>query len=370
MRSRMSRVRRLRRDEARQIAVRAQLLDAYPPSSLLEVIDHLTLLQLDPTNAIAPSADLVAWTRLGDAYAPSDLTFALERDRTLVEYSSFVRPMADIGVFLALAGEWPRMPRAQRWIEANRRFRDDVLARLAADGPLVASAIDDTSRVPWESTGWTNDRNVTMMLEILMTIGEIAVTGRDGRQRLWDLAERVYPADLHIPSVAEAVVLRDRRRLTALGITRRRAMPTLAEPTDLGDVGEICEVEGVDGTWLVDDDALTTDEDFHGRAALLSPYDRLVYDRDRALDLFGFEYAVEMYKPAAKRRWGYYALPILHGDRLVGKLDAKADRKAGVLNVYAIHEDVPFTAEIADAVEAEIIALADWLGLTVTHATH
>nr|WP_216843852.1 crosslink repair DNA glycosylase YcaQ family protein [Phytoactinopolyspora alkaliphila] len=113
----------------------------------------------------------------------------------------------------------------------------------------------------------------------------------------------------------------------------------------------------------------TNGDGFVGRTALLSPFDRLVYDRDRALDLFGFEYVLEMYKPAAKRRWSYFALPTLHGDRLVGKLDAKADRKAGMLNVFAVHEDVPFSSEIADAVEAEIDALADWLGLTAAYAS-
>lgn len=359
----------LGRVEARRIAVRAQLLDAYPPQSLLEVVDHLTLLQIDPTKAIAPSADLVAWSRLGADYAPSDLTFALERDRSLVEYASFVRPMADMGVHLALAAEWPRIPRARTWIEANAGFREDVLARLTADGPLSATAIEDTSQVPWESTGWTNDRNVMMMLEILMTIGEVAISGRDGRQRLWDLAERVYPADLTLPPVQEAAVVRDRRRLTSLGITRRRANPTLAEPSDLGEVGEICRVDGLDGTWLVDPDALHADE-FHGRTALLSPYDRLVYDRDRALELFDFEYALEMYKPAAKRRWGYFALPILHDDQLVGKLDAKADRKKGVLHVYAVHEDIPFSPELDEAVEAQIDSLADWLGLTIVRSSH
>ncbi|MFI2707659.1 DNA glycosylase AlkZ-like family protein, partial [Nocardioides sp. CER28] len=105
---------------------------------------------------------------------------------------------------------------------------------------------------------------------------------------------------------------------------------------------------------------------FDGRAALLSPYDRLVYDRVRALDLFGFDYVLEMYKPPAKRRWGYFALPILYADRLVGKLDAKADRKAGVLRVHAVHEDFPWTPDVGDAVEAEIDALAAWLGLEVT----
>ena len=93
---------------------------------------------------------------------------------------------------------------------------------------------------------------------------------------------------------------------------------------------------------------------FSGRAALLSPLDRLVYDRKRMVELFEFDYQLEMYKPAAKRRWGYWAMPILYGDRLVGKLDATADPKAGVLRVDAIHQDVPFSAAMAKAVDREI----------------
>lgn len=366
---RIDRVLRLSKDEARWIAVRAQLLDAYPPQSLLEVIDHLTLLQIDPTNAIAPSADLVAWSRLGDGYAPSDLTFALEQDRSLVEYVSFIRPMADMGVHLALAGQSPHNAKASDWISANTAFRSDVLARLASDGPLAATAIEDTAAVSWQSTGWTNDRNVTIMLEILMTIGEVAIAGREGRQRLWDLAERVYPDDLVIPGEAEAAEIRDRRRLTALGISRRRPTRTLSEPSDLG---EICRVDGSEGTWVVDADALNAlnADDLQGRTALLSPYDRLVYDRDRALELFDFEYALEMYKPAVKRRWGYFALPILHGHELVGKLDARADRKAGVLHVHAVHEDVPFPPDLDEAVDGEVDALASWLGLAVARSPH
>jgi uncharacterized protein YcaQ len=96
---------------------------------------------------------------------------------------------------------------------------------------------------------------------------------------------------------------------------------------------------------------------------LLSPFDRLVYDRVRAQELFDFEYTLEMYKPAAKRRWGYFALPILHHERLVGKADAIADRKASVLRVHAIHEDVKFTRAMTKAVQAELDDLATWLGL-------
>lgn len=125
-------------------------------------------------------------------------------------------------------------------------------------------------------------------------------------------------------------------------------------------------VEGLDGDWRADPEAL--DQPFVGRTALLSPFDRLIHDRDRTMNLFDFEYVLEMYKPAEKRRWGYFALPVLHHDRLVGKLDARTDRKAGTLIINALHEDIPFTAPMRADVEAEIEALAAWLGLRITQA--
>ncbi len=134
------------------------------------------------------------------------------------------------------------------------------------------------------------------------------------------------------------------------------------EPIDVGDAGEPAEVEGTSGEWRVD--ATAVDAEFEGRTALLSPFDRLVHDRTRTAELFEFEYTLEMYKPAPKRRWGYFALPVLHGDRLVGKVDAAADRKRSILRVHAIHEDVAFSRATAKAVRAELEALAAWLGLS------
>ncbi|MDR7309187.1 uncharacterized protein YcaQ [Nocardioides luteus] len=358
----------LTQEQARRIAVRAQLLDARRPVSLVETVDQLTLLQIDPTKAIAPSADLVAWSRLGDAYDHSDLTFALEQERSLVEFSSFIVPMDEIETVLALAPGRIH-PSAVEWVEANEKFRTQVLDRLRADGPLVAGEIEDTSEVPWASSGWTNDKNVLRMIELLNRMGQVAVAGRRGKLRTWDLAERVYPADLQLPSAEEALRVETVRRLASLGIARPGQKETSGgEMQGGGDAGVPCTVSGTDGVWRVDPEALAAVEDgFAPRTALLSPFDRLVYDRDRALELFGFEYVLEMYKPAAKRRWGYFALPILHGERLVGKLDVKVDHKKGVLNVFAVHEDFGWTAEIGDAVEAEVEALAGWLGVEIVH---
>ncbi|MGZ4357826.1 MAG: DNA glycosylase AlkZ-like family protein [Gaiellaceae bacterium] len=365
-------VHQLDRVEARRIAIRAQLLDAHRPTDLLAVVDHLTFLQLDPTAAIAPSADLVAWTRLGDAYNPADLTKALELDRTLYEVRAIIRPTADLRLHIAQMAAWPFADEARRrravpgaggasWLEANDSFRRDILKLLRKSGPLLSRDIPDTSVVPWQSTGWTGNRNVTQMLEFLSARGEVATTRRSGRQRLWDLAERVYPAVTEVVPLEEARGVMAARRLRALGIARPEVVGVAGERNYEEVAGEPAEVEGTSGSWVVD--AAAIGQPFEGRTALLSPFDRLIHDRVRAQDLFDFEYYLEMYKPKDKRRWGYFALPVLHDDQLVGKLDAIVDRKAKVLRVDAIHEDVRFTRAITKAVNAEIDALAAWLGL-------
>ena len=204
------------------------------------------------------------------------------------------------------------------------------------------------------------------MLEQLIRRGEVAVAGRDGRERLFDLAERVYP-DVPDRPWQEVAAERDARRLRTLGIARAKAAAQQDEPIDVSDAGVEAVVEGVRGRWRVDPEVLDQDRAaggrMAGRAALLSPFDLVVYDRKRMADLFGFEYVLEMYKPAAKRRWGYYALPVLVGDRLVAKVDATADVRAGVLRVDAVHEDEPLTADERSAIDAEIADLATWLEL-------
>ena len=351
----------LTREQARRIAVRAQILDAPRPTDLLEVVQQLTMLQIDPTAAIAPSADLVLWSRLGSGYRPDDLKQAVEEDRTLFELDAMVRPMNDVGLHLARAAEFPSYERSRLWFRDNDRFRRDILKMLKRSGPLSSRDIPDTCVVPWASSGWTNNRNVTQMLEFLAMRGEVAIAGRVGRERLWDLPERVYPADVAIPSAEEAERRKNERRLASLGIAREKTRAMPMEPTHVGQAGEPAVVQGVKGEWRVDPGLLG--DDFEGRTALLSPFDRLIHDRVRAEELFEFEYTLEMYKPAPKRRWGYFALPILHEDRLVGKLDAAADRKASVLRVNAIHEDVKFTRATTKAVNAELEDLAAWLGL-------
>jgi uncharacterized protein YcaQ len=364
-------VHELSRADARRIAVRAQLLGGSRPAELVDVVRDLTLLQIDPIAVIAPSADLVAWSRLGPSYSPAELDAALE-NRTLLELRGMIRPAEDLALYRADMARWESAERGdlsgwrasyRDWVRANDACRRDLLDRLAISGPLPTRDLPDTCKVPWRSSGWTNNRNVTQLLEFMVRRGEVAVARRSGGERLWDLAERVYPGDPVVPA-EEALRIRDQRRLRALGIARARGPECAVEPADVGQAGEPAVVEGTKGTWRVDPSQLG--QPFSGRAALLSPFDRLIHDRKRTVELFEFDYQLEMYKPATKRRWGYFALPILYGDALVGKLDATADRQAGVLQVHAIHQDIPFTSTMTTAIGHEINDLADWLELDLT----
>ncbi|GAA2740048.1 winged helix-turn-helix domain-containing protein [Terrabacter aerolatus] len=350
-------------EQARRIAVHAQLLDRPRPTDLVATVERLTFLQIDPTAAIAPSADLVLWSRLGRTYDPGELTRAVEQDRTLVETVAYVRSPQDLPAVIAEVRDTEPYAFMAEWLAANDSFRRDILATLEADGPLLSRDIPDTCVVPWPSSGWTNNRNTTKMLEALALRGEVAIAGRKGRQRYFDLPERVYPAGLPTLTLDQAVAHRNERRLAALGIARATGTVVPGEGPYVGEAGEPAEIRGVAGTWRVHPAYLDVVDDFRGRTALLSPFDRLIHDRARAEQLWGFEYILEMYKPKPQRRWGYFALPILHHDRLVGKLDAQADRKAGTLVVNAIHEDVRFTKAITTAVHREVADLAAWLGL-------
>jgi uncharacterized protein YcaQ len=354
----------LTRAEARRIALRAQLLSRERPSGVVEVVRELTLLQADLTAAVAPSADLVLWSRLGSGYEPAALAGALEH-RELIELSGMIRPAGDLALFRADMASWPgtgkvvgwRRQQAE-WVKANDGCRRDILAQLAAEGPQTSRELPDTCAVPWRSSGWNNDRNVIRLLDLMALRGEVAVSGHRGPDKLWDLAERVYPGGPALP-VDEARRRRDERRLGSLGLARAKGQETQIEPLGVDQAGEPAVIEGVRGKWRVDPAQLGLP--FEPRVALLSPLDRLIYDRKRMAEIFEFDYQLEMYKPVAQRRWGYYALPILVGDRLLGKVDATADRKADVLRVAAIHQDEPFDDEALDEVREQIRDLADWL---------
>jgi len=296
-------------EEARRIAVRAQGLDG-SASGVLETVRHLGFLQLDPISVIAPPQHLVLWSRLG-RLDPAELDRLLWEKRQLVEWNAYLYPSEDLPILKAFMRrrDRPYDRRLIAWLQERASFRRHVLKELRERGPLLSREIEDAPGHRREDHRWWGQRQMGLMLEVLAARGQVAVVGRNGKQRVWDLAERWYPETETLP-VAKARKLWDEKRFRALGVRldRRRLV---AHPQ-------------------AEDGRIPT------RTTFLSPFDQLVHDRDRAEALWGFFYRLEMYVPAAKREYGYYVLPILHGDRLVGRIEPVYDRREKVLNVKGL----------------------------------
>lgn len=374
-------MRELTVQQARTVAVRAQRLDAAEPGAaastdLLGLVHHLTRLPADLTRHICPSAEHIAWTRLRSPETPALLEQAMG-DGQLVELFGDLVLAEDVALRTAEMQRWPddepmteqSRDRVREWVETNDECRRDILDLVGREGPLATRDLPDTCVLPWASSGWTNGKNVRRLVGFMVRRGELALAAREGGEPLWDLAERVYPADPPVPA-EQARALREQRRLRAIGIARPNPHRVAENPHRFGELGERVRVEGLRGFWQIDPEQLARlEEPLEPRAALLSPFDGLVMDRTRMAELFGSDYVLEMYLPEAKRRWGYFALPILFGTNLVGKLDARTDLDSGQLWVTAVHHDTEFTSAMTGAVDDEIEALAAMLGVSVRRAT-
>lgn len=358
----------LSRDDARRIAVRAALLDGSAAEHDLDsIVRGLAMVRVELTTIVMPAADHVLYSRLGDSVRSGDAERALANGRVW-ERLWMLRPLSHLGLFTAGMRTWLDRAGARGWVEANAEFRQSILNRIADEGPLTSADIPDEAVAPWPSTGWTNDRNVTQMLECLHGAGELAVVGRAGRFRVWDLAERVLPPSVEVPR-DEAARVRSEQLLAACGVMRDSIAVSPHELHGVVPVGVAATIEGVAGRWRVDPAQLeraARDTDVPERVTLLSPIDRLMTDKQRQVRLFDFDYGIEMYKPERLRRRGPFALPILHCERLIGSVDARADRRAGTLTVHGIVEDEPFSPAMRDSVEHELHAMARWLRLDLT----
>jgi hypothetical protein len=237
-------------DEARQIAVRAALLEDDRPTALRPMIEQLGMLRVELTTTVCPAADHVAWSRLGDQYTPEQTERALAGGE-LFERSWMLRPMSDLGLYLAGMRSWGARSGGGGWVEANAAFARRILDRIAAEGPLTSRDIPDEAVVPWPSTGWSNDRNVTKMLENLHMSGELAVIGRVGKLRIWELARRVFPNVAEVP-LEDAHRIRSEQILRACGVMRDSKAVAPGELHGNLRVGEPATIEGVPGKWLVD----------------------------------------------------------------------------------------------------------------------
>ena len=296
-------------EEARRIAVRAQLLDG-SATDVLSTVRRLGFLQLDPISSVAPPQQLVLWSRLG-MHDRTELDRLLWEERKLVEWNAFLYPAEDLPLLQARMRrtDRPLDRRLDEYLKEHASFRRYVMRELDQRGPLLSREIEDHASMKREDHRWWGSRKMGLILQILNARGHVAVVGRRGKQRVWDLADRWYPETEKIPW-AEAAQVIDEQRFRSLGVRLVRGK-LIAHP------------DAVDGS-------------IAKRVTFLSPFDRLVHDRNRAEALWDFYYRLEMYVPKAKREYGYYVLPILRGDRVIGRIEPVHDRKTGTLRVQGV----------------------------------
>jgi uncharacterized protein len=370
-------------DQARRLAVRSQHLAGPHPGpgldGMRQVLRGLRVLQMDPVNVVARNQLLVLWSRLG-GFDRTDLDTLLWRERWLFEYwahSASIVLTEDYPIHQLMMREYRvtvESAAKRAWLAANDDFRRYVLDLLAASGPLPGEAIEDRSAVGWVSTGWTHGRNVEQMLDILWKQGDIMIAGRDGLRRLWGLAD--FPATDDLPTT-DVVTRAAEHSLRALGVARARDVErhfTMGRYPGLdlerASWAQPVRVEGGTEKWWVHRDVLDRlDEDWQPRTTLLSPFDNLICDRDRTERLWGFAYRNEMYQAKAKRQFGYYVMPVLSGERLIGRVAARADRKNGVLVVEAMFAEASFAGTPEHSVAAAIESLSSFAGaVSVSYA--
>jgi uncharacterized protein YcaQ len=399
----------LSRDDARDIAVAAQLLDRRPPrprgdvawkERLLATIEHLGCVQIDTISVVARSHETVLWSRLGP-YDPRLLAVLHAEDRALFEYWAHAAAILPVGAFpyfrRAMAAYRARDLGEGAWAAENQELLDRVLTNVHTRGPIGSRDFDRASGPrpePWEWWGGKPERRA---LDHLWSRGDLAVIRREGFQRIFDLTERALPDQLAAPLPTEEEQRRwlVGRSMTALGIAtpqwvadyfrtggrahvgprevarelaamaddglvRKMVVDGWDEPVwlDVAQMPRLAQLQGTTGTTRAGARATLT--------TLLSPFDNLVWHRGRTRALFDFGYRLESYTPAAARRYGYYTLPILHRGRLVGRIDPLLDRRARRLTIKAVHLEpaVRPSSRLAAAIVRAINDYASFLQAT------
>lgn len=361
----MSNTLAISRRDAKRLAVTVQQLSGPRPESLWQVLRALRCLQLDPISAVDRSHHLVLRSRLG-SFDPGALDALLYEERSLFEYMAHAASIVlteDYPIHRLQMSRYPRHEQAREFMDGNTRLLEHVMERLA-DGPRPTEGFDDLSDVPWKSTGWSNGRNVERMLEFLWLQGRVVVAGRRGRARLWGLPSWPEVEEL---SEREVVARAASHALRALGVaqlgdisqhfTRDRypELPAVLEGLERdGQVRRVL-VDGVEHYLHVDVLPLL-EREWEPRTTLLSPFDNLICDRARTERLWEFAFRNEMYVPKAKRQYGYYLMPILHGEELVGRVAPRYDRKAKVLDLEGVYLERPVPVEAVTGAIEEIAA--------------
>jgi uncharacterized protein len=372
--------------QARRIALHAQLLDgrarlARGAEGAHEVIERLGYVQLDTIAVVERAHHHTLWTRLPD-YAPP-LLDELFSSRRVFEYwghAASILPLSDYRYYLPAMRRHREQPSAwaREMIGQGSGLAAEVLRRIRDEGPLRSSHFESARE---GGGGWWGWKPTKAALELLFWQGELMISAREGFQRVYDLAQRVLPpgTDTREPDADELGRFSVRRALQAHGVARERdicghlsAAPKPVEQAALRELlaaGEVAELRVAGQEWLyyalaAGLDALLKLRSVKPRLHILSPFDNLLIQRDRLLRLFNYDYTIECYTPAPKRKYGYFSLPILWGEQFAGRLDAKAERKAQVLCVRGLWLEEGFSAgeEFCSALAAKLREYARFNG--------
>jgi uncharacterized protein YcaQ len=374
---------------ARQVMLAAQGLDhaseqVAVKADVLEAVRRMHLLQIDTIHVVARSPYLVLWSRLGD-YQPGWLDELLA-EGALFEYWAHAMcflPIEDYPLYRrrmldAIENRGGPVKWAMKWSQEHPEIMERVRSHLGENGEVRSVEFENKARPPGGWWNWKEEKNA---LEALLLTGEAMIARRQNFQRVYVLRERILPGwdDTGIPSTEEMRRTLTLRAVRVLGIAfpawisdyfrqPKKGMPQRLETMVADGLLLRVEVEGYEGPAYIHPDRLDLLEEASSEdreptlTTLLSPFDPLVWDRQRARELFDFDYTIECYTPAPKRRYGYFTLPILHRGRLIGRLDPKAHRAQGLFEIKALHLEpsVPVSEELIADLAAVLRHLAAW----------
>lgn len=348
----------------------------------MAAIERMAALQIDTIHVVARSPYLVLWSRIGD-YDQRDLDALLAAGEIFEgwAHAACFLPARDFPAYRAIAGAAvsARQRYSNKWLAENQAVATQVLERVQREGPLRSADFERSDGR--KGNGWWDWKEEKMALEALFNAGTLMVRERRGFQRLYDLTTRVRAdAEAPVPSLEEARRALILRAAGALGVARgdwlaeylflgQPKTPIVRAVREMARVGELEEVS-IEGWaepayalpgWLAQHDPAHPVE---GQTTLLSPFDPVVWNRDRLAELFSFDYRIECYTPEARRQYGYFSLPILHNGEMVGRLDPKAHRKAGVMEIKSLHLEpgIKPTADLVAGLRDVLGRFASWHG--------
>ncbi len=386
------------RPAACRLELRRQHLEGARPSrgsraDILAITRDLGYVQIDPVSVVAPSQWISLWARVG-RFSVADLDRLLWKDRTLLEcwtHAASYVPTEDYPIHSAIMRRYPdslskswgyQKAEAKRWIPAHARLRKVILRELEAGPHLLKDFAAHTKRTR-SSDAWSEGSALATMLVHLQFSGDVMVVGHQGGQNLYGLPADFLPAwvDRTDLSQAEAETVGVQRTLRALGVASRteinryllrgRYLDLRGVLDRLIEESVVCrvQVEGLRGTRYAlasDIDSLLSigSEDWEEEIALLPPFDNMVFHQARTRELYGFDYVREQFLPEEKRRFGTYVLPILWGDRFIGRIDPRLDRASKRLEIKAVHAEpgAPRGSSVAAQLAERIEQLARFLG--------